>query len=46
MYGRTNNAAIPAGLSQDHQLITIRAHRARALYAIISVNHFFEREEK
>lgn len=46
MSGRKSNTAVRAGLTQDHQLVTIRAHRAQPLYQIISINQFFEREEK
>ena len=36
MYGRTSNAAVPAGLFQDRFSITIRADRARAFEKITS----------
>ena len=34
MYGRTNNATIPAGLTQDLIPITIRGHRSQAFEKI------------
>ncbi len=46
VYGRKYNAAFLDGLTQDPVPITIRAIGARLLNQIISINHFFEREEK
>ena len=45
MYGRKYITAILAGLTQDLQLITIRAIGARSFFKIISINHFLKGHE-
>jgi hypothetical protein len=46
MYGRKSNSVFSTGLTQDLIPIAIRAIGARSLYRIVSINHFYEREEK